>query len=108
MPKEDVTAHSSPLFHPPKSQSSLQPMLPEPIPEIESSSKFRKFILYQLLLKNHIWSLIFWIFYNLIFVSSGETIAQGRNWRSPEWGWNTTIPPTSVIDVVPTSVEGNQ
>ena len=108
VPKEDVTAHSSPIFHPPKSQSSLQPMLPEPIPEIESSSKFRKFILYQLLLKNHIWSLIFWIFYNLIFVSSGETIAQGRNWRSPEWGWNTTIPPTSVIDVVPTSVEGNQ
>ena len=43
VPKEDVTAHSSSIFDPPKSQSSLQPMLPEPMPEIESSGKLRKF-----------------------------------------------------------------
>ena len=46
VPKEDVTAHSSPLFHPPKSQSSLQPMIPEPMPEIESSGKLKKFTPY--------------------------------------------------------------
>ena len=54
VPKEDVTAHRSSIFHPPKSQSTLQPMLPDPMPEIESSGKLGKFKLYQLLLKNQI------------------------------------------------------
>ena len=49
-------------------------------------------------------------YYSSINLYSGEAIAQARNWRSQDWGWNTPIqPPVTLIDTISTiSTSGNQ
>ena len=48
--------------------------------------------------------------YSRINSYSGEAIAQARNWRSQDWGWNAPIqPPVTLIDTISTiSTSGNQ